>query len=38
MNEKVKALEIKDDFNEEFEKTLKQLKETYPRVSRVKKG
>lgn len=37
MNEKVKAVEIKKDFDEEFTKTLKQLTETYPRVSRVKK-
>ena len=37
MNEKVKAVEIKCDFEAEFEKTLKQLMETYPRVSRVKK-
>lgn len=37
MNEKVKAVEIKKDFEDEFTKTLKQLKETYPRVSRVKK-
>ena len=38
MNEKVKAVEIKDDFNLELEKTLNQLKENYPRVSRVKKN
>lgn len=38
MNEKVKAVEIKDDFHVEFEKTLNQLKENYPRVSRVKKN
>ena len=37
MNEKIKAVEIKDDFSLEFDKTLRQLKETYPRVSRVKK-
>lgn len=37
MNEKIKAVEIKKDFEEEFEKTLKLLMETYPRVSRVKK-
>lgn len=37
MNEKIKAVEIKEDFNLEFEKTLSQLKENYPRVSRVKK-
>ena len=37
MNETVKAVEIKKDFEEEFKKTLKQLMETYPRVSRVKK-
>lgn len=37
MNETIKAVEIKKDFEEEFNKTLKQLMETYPRVSRVKK-
>ena len=37
MNEKVKVVEIKESFDEEFAKTLKQLMETYPRVSRVKK-
>ena len=37
MNEKIKVVEIKDDFSIEFDKTLKQLKESYPRVSRVKK-
>lgn len=37
MNEKVKAVEIKKDFEDEFTKTLKQLIEIYPRVSRVKK-
>lgn len=37
MNEKIKAVEIKDDFSLEFDKTLRQLKETYPRVSRVKR-
>lgn len=37
MNEKIKAVEIKDDFSLEFDKTLRQLKETYPRISRVKK-
>ena len=37
MNEKVKAVEIKKDFDLEFEKTLNQLKENYPRISRVKK-
>ena len=26
MNEKIKAVEIKDDFSLEFDKTLKQLK------------
>lgn len=38
MNEKIKAVEIKDDFHLELEKTLNQLKENYPRVSRVKKN
>lgn len=38
MNEKIKAVEIKNDFELEFDKTLKQLKETFPRVSRVKKN
>lgn len=37
MNEKVKAVEIKKDFDEEYSRTLKMLMETYPRVSRVKK-
>ena len=37
MNEKQKVIDIKQDFNEELEKTLKTLCETYPRISRVKK-
>ena len=37
MNEKAKVVEIKKDFEEEFERTLKQLVENYPRYSRVKK-
>ena len=37
MDEKIKAVEIKKDFEEEFARTLKLLKEAYPRVSRVKK-
>ena len=37
MNEKIKAVEIKNDFETEVGKTLEQLKETFPRVSRVKK-
>lgn len=37
MNEKNKVVEIKTDFADELQKTLKQLIEVYPRVSRVKK-
>lgn len=37
MNEKTKVVEIKKGFEEEFERTLKQLVEIYPRYSRVKK-
>jgi hypothetical protein len=37
MDEKIKAKELENDFNLVFEKTLTQLKRTYPRVSRVKK-
>jgi len=37
MNEKVKVNQIKEDFELEFNKTLKDLIEIYPRVSRVKK-
>ena len=37
MNERVKASEIQEDFNIEFDKTLEQLIEAYPRTSRVKK-
>lgn len=37
MNEKNKVVEIKKDFADELQKTLKQLIEVYPRVSRVKK-
>lgn len=37
MNEKNKVVEIKKDFTDELQKTLKQLIEVYPRVSRVKK-
>lgn len=36
-NEKEKAYELHDDFEIEFDKTLEQLMEVYPRHSRVKK-
>lgn len=38
MNDTDKSTEIKKEFNKEFAKTLKQLKNIYPRVSRVKKN
>lgn len=37
MNEREKAVEIQNEFEVELKKTLDQLIETYPRVSRVKK-
>ena len=37
MNEKTKAVEIQQEFELEFKKSLDQLVETFPRVSRVKK-
>lgn len=36
-NERERAIELHDDFVFEFDKTLEQLKEIYPRHSRVKK-
>lgn len=37
MDEKIKAVEIKNEFESEFSKTLKMLMDNYPRVSRIKK-
>ena len=37
MDEKKRALELQEDFNNEFDRTLELLMDTYPRVSRVKK-
>ena len=37
MNEREKAVELQNEFEVELKKTLVQLIETYPRVSRVKK-
>lgn len=37
MDEKIKANEIKAEYQAEFDKTLKMLMECYPRISRVKK-
>lgn len=37
MDEKIRAKELQEDFENEFNKTLGVLCETYPRISRVKK-
>lgn len=37
MNEKTKAVDMQNEFESEFKKTLKLLMDNYPRVSRVKK-